>query len=51
MIFKKYDVILDKGYSQLELAVFLIFLEHCKPLFNQSSSPPLQAVLLSRMGR
>jgi hypothetical protein len=35
MMYKKYDVLLDKGYNQMELAVMVInLIEHGKFVFN-----------------
>jgi ubiquinol-cytochrome c reductase cytochrome c1 subunit len=34
MIYKKYDVVLDKAYNQLELAVKYLIKEHCESFFN-----------------
>ncbi len=50
MIYKKYDVVLDKAYSQMELAVPYLKLEHCESVFNEPRPPPLQTVLLLGVG-
>ena len=51
MIYKKYDVVLDKAYNQLELAVlFFHFLEYCQFVFHQPCPPPFQTILLLRVG-
>jgi len=51
MIYKKYDVVLDKAYNQLELAVlFFHFLEHCQLVFHQPCPSPFQTILLLRVG-
>ena len=51
MIYKKYDVVLDKAYNQMELAVlYFYFLEHRESVLDQPRPPPLQTILLPRVG-